>query len=393
MDLTIISSILLTISLGVLGIWIYFVIFVSKSLIHAPRLDLKLDNKIKVDVILPARNEEKFIAKCLDSLLKQDYKHLRIIAIDDSSTDDTPKIIKDYAKKDDRVIYLHAGEKPDGWTGKNWACYQGYLQSDAELLLFTDADSTFANNLVTLAVSKFVDKSVDALTLMPRILCLDPFTKVTLPLLNNILYSRYSPLRVNDPKQKMGYFFGSFFIIKRNVYEAIGTHKGVKDELVEDGALGAKVKALGYRLLMARAEEYFNAIWARDLHTLWNALGRLVAPLHANAKFTAINIFFATFFLFLYPFISLTYSLIFTGIIEDILLLISIITCLIMISMSIIQAKILEINPLYALGIPIGASIIVFAFLSGIINVRRKGVRWRDREYIYKVYKADGFQP
>ncbi len=61
--------------------------------------------------------------------------------------------------------------------------------------------------------------------------------------------------------------------------------------------------------------------------------------------------------------------------------------------MSIIQAKILEINPLYALGIPIGASIIVFAFLSGIINARRKGVRWRDREYIYKVYKADGFQP
>ncbi len=58
-----------------------------------------------------------------------------------------------------------------------------------------------------------------------------------------------------------------------------------------------------------------------------------------------------------------------------------------------VQAINLRINPFYALGIPIGAFIIVFAFLSGIINASRKGVRWRDRDYVYKVYKADGFQP
>ncbi|RMF30140.1 MAG: glycosyltransferase [Candidatus Nitrosothermus koennekii] len=391
--ISIISSILLSISLGVLGIWIYFAIFVSKSLRYAPKLDKIIESKERVDVILPARNEEKFIAKCLDSLLKQDYTHLRIIAIDDSSTDNTANIIKEYARRDDRVVYLHAGEKPEGWTGKNWACYQGYLRSDADLLLFTDADSTFANNLVSLAVSKFVANSLDALTLMPRIQCFDIFTKITLPLLNNILYSRYSPLRVNDPKNKLGYFFGSFFIIKRSVYEKVGTHKGVKDELVEDGALGSKVKNAGYKLMMARAEEYFNAVWARDFHTLWNALGRLVAPLYANAKFTAIGIFLATFFLFLYPFISLIYSIIFQGIIENILLVVNIITCIIMLSMSIVQAINLRLNPLYALGIPIGAVIIVFGFLGGILNARRKGVRWRDRDYVYKVYKADGFQP
>jgi cellulose synthase/poly-beta-1,6-N-acetylglucosamine synthase-like glycosyltransferase len=386
MLVSIITIVLLIISLGVLSIWIYFSIFIIRSLRSAPLLGELSKNNISIDIILPARNEEKFIGRCLESLLNQDYKNIRILAIDDSSTDNTPNIIKEYVKQDKRVVYINAGEKPQGWTGKNWACYQGYLNSNADILLFTDADSTFKSNLISLAISKFISNRLDALTLMPRILCLDPFTKVTLPLLNNLLYSRYSPLRVNDPKSKLGYFFGSFFIIKKSVYESIGTHKGVRDELIEDGALGSKVKALGYKLMMVRAEDYFDAIWARDLNTLWNALGRLIIPLY-NKRLTVSSILLATFFIFLYPFISLIYS-----INNEYLLFVNIITIMLMLFMSMINAKNLKINMLYALGIPLGGFIIFLAFLSGIINAKRKGIKWRDREYAYKAYNANGFQ-
>ncbi len=385
----IISSILLAISLGVLVLWLYFSIFVYRTLKLAPRLDKYEVNNVNVDIILPARNEERFISQCLESLLKQDHKNFRIIAIDDSSTDNTANIIKEFARKDARVIYLHAGEKPEGWTGKNWACYQGYLRSNADLLLFTDADSNFASNLLSLAITQFVTKSLDALTLIPRIVCLDAYTKVTLPLLNNLLYSRYSPLRVNDSKHKLGYFFGSFFIIKKSVYEAVGTHASVKDELVEDGALGAKVKSLGYKMMMFKADEYFDAVWARDPHSLLNALGRLIAPLHATSKSRSISILIITFFIFPFPFIMIVYSINLLTIIEFLLLIVATLTCMVMISMSMIQTRSLRINRLYALGAPVGAFIIFIGFLVGISNARR-GIRWRDRDYAYKMYKAEG---
>ena len=78
-------------------------------------------------------------------------------------------------------------------------------------------------------------------------LCLDNWTRITLPMLSTFLHTRFSALRVNDPSKKTGYFFGSFFIIKKSVYEAIGTHEGVKHEIIEDSALGKKVKEKGYK--------------------------------------------------------------------------------------------------------------------------------------------------
>jgi len=83
----------------------------------------------KVSIILPARNEEKYLAKCLDSLIDQDYKNYEIIVIDDSSEDSTGKIIANYAKKNSKIIHVSAKSKPDGWMGKNWACMEGYKQA------------------------------------------------------------------------------------------------------------------------------------------------------------------------------------------------------------------------------------------------------------------------
>lgn len=386
MDLTtIIDYLLLSISVSVLGVWIYFAISVVRSFIYSPRLDAYKSYNEKIDIILPARNEERFIGRCLESLLSQDYKNFRIIVVDDSSTDNTANIVKEYAAKDKRVIYVHAGEKPEGWTGKNWACYQGYIRSDANLLLFTDADSIFSNKTLSLAITKFFTNSLDALTLMPRILCLDLFTKLTLPLLNNILYSRYSPLRVNDKKNKTGYFFGSFFIIKRSVYEDVGTHKGVKNELIEDGALGYKVKSAGYKIMMVRGEDHFSAIWSRDLRSLINGLGRLIMPLHMSSKKNSIGIVILIFFIFIYPLIVFIYAIVVN---YQHLTLINLTTILLMIALSMLHSVNLKINILYGLGIPVGSLIIFIGFLKGIINVN-KGIKWKDRIYNYSIYKTD----
>jgi chlorobactene glucosyltransferase len=212
--LTITNFILAAIMAGVFGVWVYFLVYMTKSFRQSPRLESLDRTSIRhfpqVSVILPARNEGRYIARCLDSLLAQDYPNFEIIAVNDSSTDRTGEIMKAYAAKDSRIIHIDASPKPEGWTGKNWACYQGYLHTRGELLMFTDADSRHLPPAMSLAVGYIVSQNLDALTAVPRLICNDFWTKMTLPVLATFLHTRFSPIRVNDPNTKTGYFLAAF---------------------------------------------------------------------------------------------------------------------------------------------------------------------------------------
>nr|MDQ4050405.1 glycosyltransferase [Thermoproteota archaeon] len=389
--LTITNFVVAAIMAGISGVWIYFLAYMTKSFRESPRLETLDRTSIKrfpqVSVILPARNEDRYIARCLDSLLVQDYPNFEIIAINDSSTDRTGEIMKAYAAKDSRVIHVNASPKPEGWTGKNWACYQGYLHARGELLMFTDADSRHLPSAMSLAVGQVVSQNLDALTAVPRLICNDFWTKMTLPVLATFLHTRFSPIRVNDPNTKTGYFFGSFFLITRSTYEAVGTHKGVREELVEDGALGGKVKASKFRMKMVRGESQIDAVWARDLPTLWQGLRRFMIPVYYQDKAGAYMMVMAVFFILFAPFVSLPYLLLassFAGNISFPMLVglhVSAIA-LIMITVAVQCRLAIFENPLYAFAAPLSGGLISFSFMSAIVDANKKGaVSWRDRNY------------
>ena len=384
------NYIFVAIFVGVSATWIFFIRSMLLSFRNTPYLDRfekKQHEKPRVSIILPARNEEKFIARCLDSLVDQDYENYEIIAIDDSSEDSTADIIKQYAQKSSKLVYVSARKKPDGWVGKNWACVEGYKKATGQLLLFTDSDTRHSQKVVSLAVSHLLSLNLDALTAIPRMLCLDKWTKITLPIISTFLHTRFSALRVNDPRKKTGYFFGSFFLIKNETYRDVGTHEGVKHELIEDGALGKKVKEAGFRMRMVRGDHLIDAVWARDFDTLWNALKRLIIPLYLQTKGVAVGIFFAVLFLLFMSFPFLIYSTILFGQSESFSLLFGI-TCL---SSSLIYVatalttKRLLLKQKYSILAPIGSFIVVCGFLSGILQANsRNSVSWRGREYAMK---------
>ena len=109
-----------------------------------------------------------------------------------------------------------------------------------------------------------LSEKLDTLTAIPKILAYDFWTKITLPILWTFSVARFSALKANNPKTKVGYFFGSFFIITRKAYEMVGTHKSVREEIVEDAELGRRVKEQGFSLRVVHGEKYIKAIWARD---------------------------------------------------------------------------------------------------------------------------------
>ncbi len=382
------NYVLVAILTGVALTWVLLIRSMWATFRSSPFLD-KFDSRPhqnpKVSVILPARNEEGFINKCLNSLIEQDYENYEIIAIDDRSGDKTGEIIRKIAQNNPKVKYVLADPKPDGWMGKNWACVEGFKRAAGELLLFTDADTTHSKSTISLSVSHLLSENLDALTVIPKMRCLDTWTKITLPVLSTFLHTRFSALRVNDSSKKTGYFFGSFFIIKRKTYTSVGTHEGVKGEIVEDGALGKKVKEAGFRLKMVRGEHLVEAIWARDWPTLWHALKRLMVPLYIQASGVAVGIFFAVLFLLFAPFPVLVYSAAFESASPSfaVLFVVSLITSGLVYLASMLDAiKGLEIPARYTLCTPLGGAIIVSGFASGIINAKNsKAVTWRGRTY------------
>jgi len=396
--LDVFNYIFTVILIGVFLTWISLIFSMYKSFTRTPYLD-KFGNTSKeipkVSIILPARNEEKFIGTCLESFVRQDYTNYEIITVDDSSDDDTWKIIEKYANKSEKVIPVKANSKPDGWMGKNWACIEGFKRATGDLLLFTDADTRYSEKVISLAVAHLLSEKLDVLTVIPRLLCLDNITKITLPMLSTFLHSRYSALNVNNPKKGIGYFFGSFFIIKKEIYEKIGTHEKVKHEIIEDGALGKITKESGFALKMVRGEHLLDAVYSRSPKEMWNGLERLMVPLYHQNKSYAVGVFFAVLFILFIPVPFLIYSLVFisTNIFTSFLpLLISAIFATgAIFTAAFLETKMgLNLKSVFALLAPIGGLIVSCGFLSGILQANKSSaVSWRGRKYSVKEFSQN----
>lgn len=395
---------ILVIALAISVTWSYFLLYMVKSFRESPKLQQYAQpcNGVfpRVSVIVPARNEEDYISECLDSLIKQDYPNFEVILIDDSSEDRTWEIMQKYTDKYNGLIKsLRAGPRPHGWVGKNWACYRGYILSRGDLLLFTDADTKHSASTMGSAVQYLGSQNFDAITLVPRLLCRDFWTRITLPLLTVFLHTRFSALRVNNPATKIGYFFGSFYLITRSAYEAVGTHILVRQELVEDGALGAELKRRKFAIKMVKGEQYVTAVWARDLTTLWHGIRRLVIPIYTRNRYATVFMTVAVIFLLLLPFILMPFSVVFyalskNGDRDNVHVVAAVVASAGALGVALIflcvavQSKLgVFQSPLYALCCPLAAVIICSCFLSSLYDATKSGsIKWRGRQYIVTEY-------
>ena len=382
-----VHALLAAIMCGVAATWVWLIVCMRRTFTQTPLLGecgAPAESPL-VSVILPARNEEGYIDACVSSLREQDYANYEVIAIDDSSEDATASIIARHAAEDPRVRHVSARAKPDGWAGKSWACSEGYAAARGELLLFTDADTIHSRTAISAAVADLTGLGLDALTVMPRMRCVDPWARVSLPVISVFLHTRFSALKVNSASSTMGYFFGSFFMMPRSSYEALGTHGAVRGEIVEDGALGRLAKAAGMRIRMVRGEGAVSAVWSRDLGTLWNALKRLMVPLYLQVGRLAVGMLVGVAFVLLVPFVSLAYSavaasagvagaaaLFGTSLVASILAGVG----------AAYETRFLGTRMRDALGSPLGGLIITLGLLAGILGARsRESVSWRGRSY------------
>ncbi|MDZ7376900.1 MAG: glycosyltransferase family 2 protein, partial [candidate division KSB1 bacterium] len=160
-------EIILSIALGILFLILSTTLlnfFTAPRIARAP----KLRTTPKVSILIPARNEEQNIGKCLDGLTKQDYPNFEIIVLNDHSDDNTLQVIQEHQKRDERIQSINGKDLPDGWLGKNWACHQLSQVATGDIFIFTDADNRHASFAVKNTVAHIQNLKLGLISAFPQ---------------------------------------------------------------------------------------------------------------------------------------------------------------------------------------------------------------------------------
>jgi hypothetical protein len=187
----------------------------------------------------------------------------------------------------------------------------------------------------------------------------------------------------------LGYFFGSFFAVMRGHYVSIGTHREVRTEIIEDGAIGSLVKKRGIKMKMFRGENCVDAMWARDRQGLWNGLLRLLVPMHKEQGKKTIPMVIAIAFLMLFPIIALPEGIYFayrqeTSLLGIFLAGAALVTlCVMMMTSVFILSQSIKTSKKLAIWSPIGATLISLAFVISLLRAQKpQSFAWKGRMYI-----------
>lgn len=223
----------------------------------------------RVSIVIPARNEAETIETVVRSILGSSYRPFELLVVDDRSSDDTAAIVDRLALGDARMRLIRGGSLPEGWYGKPWACSQGASAATGELLLFTDADTWHAPELLGRAVAALGREHADLLTVAPHQLTLTFWERVVMPQIWLLLGLRYDPRRVNRARRARDVIAnGQFILTTREAYQAVGGHAAVRHEVAEDLALAQTYLRAGRKLYFAFAERLMTTRMYRDLPQL-----------------------------------------------------------------------------------------------------------------------------
>jgi chlorobactene glucosyltransferase len=213
----------------------------------------------RVSVLLPVRNEEAVIGDCVRSLLAQDYPDYELLVLDDVSTDSTGDVLAALARTDDRLRVLSSCPPPEGWMGKHWACQQLAEAATGDLLLFTDADTFHHPQALRAGVAAMLTERAD---LMSAFLHQRMFTwgeRLTVPAVFWCFFSFLPiPLAHHIRAPGLSLTNGQWMLFRRSAYQAVGGHEAVRQNPIDDIALGRRVKAKGLRWRVVDAGDYVS---------------------------------------------------------------------------------------------------------------------------------------
>ncbi len=242
-----------------------------------------------VTVIVPARDEEDNIARCLHSLATQDYPpaRLRILAVDDHSADSTLAIGASIAERNPRVCVLRSPPLPAHWIGKSHACWIGARAAppDSEWLCFLDADMRAEAGLLASAVACANRENLDLLSLAPRHELKSFAERLVLPCGLYFLSFCQDLKRLQAEDCADATVTGQFMLVRRSAYERVGGHAAIAAAICEDVALARLLKRSG-RVLLGDGSLLLTTRMYAGWKSLWPGLAKNLVEMLGGPRAT-----------------------------------------------------------------------------------------------------------
>ncbi len=211
-----------------------------------------ITNAPLVSVLVPARNEANVISQTVTCLLAQDYPNFELIVLNDHSTDNTLSITENASNGDVRFRIINGEALPNGWFGKNWACYQLSQVARGDILVFTDADTRWQPHALNALITSVQLANVDLYTVWTTQETHTWAERLVVPLMGFVVLG-YLPIVMTHytPFSAFAAANGQCMAWKRNAYERIGGHRAVANNVLDDVSLARIAKSHGASLRMA----------------------------------------------------------------------------------------------------------------------------------------------
>ena len=261
----------------------------------------------RVSIIVPARNEEEDIELSLTRLLELDYDNYEVIAVNDRSTDQTGEIMARVAQSGPakgRLRVIHHRELPAGWLGKTHAMWSATNEATGDWLLFTDADVLFKPDSMRRALSYAEAERADHVVLFPQMIMKRPGEYMMIAFFQTMFVFGHRPWKVADPKTKDHMGVGAFNLIRRSAYQAVGTYKALRMEVLDDMKLGKVVKNAGFAQRNVFGADLISIRWAHGARGVVDNLTKNFFAVLSFQWWRALLSAFGLAFLNLMPFLG-----------------------------------------------------------------------------------------
>ena len=332
-------------------------------------------NLPSITVIAAVLNEETHIQTAVSSWLTLDYPKLKIIIVNDRSTDNTESICNHINSIHPHVQVIHVARLQPGWLGKNHALHCGAQQATTDYILFTDGDVRMHPATLKKAVKCLQKNKTDHLCAL-----FNP--QLPTKLLNMIfldfwlgLCGWFKPWKAQNPQDSHGMGIGAFNLIHRQKYIKAGGHKPVKLSLVDDIALGIHLKQQGLKQKCINGMQMITVPWYSSLQDMIHGLSK---NSFAGLDFSIPKVLLVSLFILLmqiWPWWGLFFY-------REIPLFLNILFLSWSILIVFITTAHTGISRYCLIWFPISPYIRLFILINSVIkNIYRKGIFWRGTYY------------
>ena len=269
----------------VIGVTLYFGLVTILNYLTFKRygdLSEEITDEPSVDVLIPARNEEKNVEQCLETILNQNYGNYHVYIIDDNSEDTTWERIQKY-KDHPRLTAVQSKPLPKGWKGKQHALHQLTQLCHSEYTLCCDSDMRFKPDFVRFAVSRMIHLKADMISGWPRHFTKNKNTLFILPIVYLISFFLLPIGLIPKLKNRhLAFAIGQFICFRREALDAVGGYETIKAEINEDVFIARLLTEKKYSVYFIDAKNHISGDWYATPTAAIQGYGRVIVNFFHN---------------------------------------------------------------------------------------------------------------